>query len=198
MWLAIGFLVVVVLGAMIAIGTYNGLVGKRNRYKNAFAQIEVQLKRRYDLIPNLVETVRGFMKHERETLEAVIKARNMAMLASQSAARLPGDANAMSSLASAEGQLSAGLGRLLALSESYPELKADKHMLELSEELTSTENKVAFARQAYNDAVTEYNTAREAFPAVMFATPMGFSAASLLQAVEHAHEREAPRVSFSS
>jgi LemA protein len=196
MWIAIGFLVLLALVALIAIATYNGLVGRRNRYKNAFAQIDVQLKRRYDLIPNLVETVRGFLKHERETLEAVIKARNTALLAAQSASRDPGDASAMQALASAEGQLSAGLGRLMLLTEAYPELKADSQMRGLTEELTSTENKVAFARQAYNDAVTDYNVARERFPALLFAAAMGFSAATLLEAIESEQERRAPKVSF--
>jgi LemA protein len=196
MWIAIAFLVSLVLIALIAVGIYNGLVSRRNRYKNAFAQIDVQLKRRYDLIPNLVEIARGYLKHERETLEAVIRARNTAVLASQSAARLPGDANAMSALASAEGQLSTGLGRLMVLAESYPELKADVQMRELTEELTSTENKVAFARQAYNDAVTEYNNARETFPGVLFATPFKFAAASLLVAIEAPEERNVPKIAF--
>jgi LemA protein len=196
MWIAIGFLVSLMLIALIAVGIYNGLVSRRNRYKNAFAQIDVQLKRRYDLIPNLVEVARGYLKHERETLEAVIKARNTAVLASQSAARLPGDANAMSALASAEGQLSTGLGRLMVLAESYPELKANVQMRELTEELTSTENKVAFARQAYNDSVTEYNNARERFPGVLFAGPLQFAPASLLVAIEAPEERNAPKISF--
>ena len=197
MWIAIGVLVALVLVALFTIGTYNGLVSKRNRYKNAYAQIDVQLKRRYDLIPNLVETVKGYMKHERETLEAVIKARNSAYSASQAAAQNPGDPNAMKSLASAEGQLSAGLGRLLALSESYPDLKANTNMRDLSEELTSTENKVAFARQAYNDSVTSYNNAREVFPAVMMAGMFGFGPAALLESTESAEERKAVKVSFS-
>jgi LemA protein len=196
MWIAIGFLVTLMLVALFAVGIYNGLVSRRNRYKNAFAQIDVQLKRRYDLIPNLVEAVRGYLKHERETLEAVIKARNTAVLASQSASRLPGDPNAMSALSSAEGQLTAGLGRLMAVAESYPELKADAQMRELTEELTSTENKVAFARQAYNDSVTEYNNARETFPAVLFAGSLKFVPASLLVAIEAPEERKAPKVSF--
>jgi LemA protein len=197
MWIAIGFLAALVLLALFVMGTYNGLVGRRNRYKNAYAQIDVQLKRRYDLIPNLVETVKGYMKHERETLEAVIKARNMAVTASQSAAQNPGDPNAMKSLSSAEGQLSAGLGRLLALSESYPDLKANQNMRDLSEELTSTENKVAFARQAYNDTVTDYNNASQVFPAVMFAAMFGFTTAALLEVIESAEERKAPKVAFS-
>ena len=197
MWIAISFIAVLVLLALFVIGTYNGLVSRRNRYKNAYAQIDVQLKRRYDLIPNLVETVKGYMKHERETLEAVIKARNMAYSASQAAAQNPGEPGAMRSLASAEGVLSQGLGRLIALSESYPDLKANTNMRELSEELTSTENKVAFARQAYNDSVTEYNNAAQVFPAVMFAGMFGFTPAALLEATESAEERRAPKVSFS-
>jgi LemA protein len=197
MWIAIGLIAVLVVLALLVIGTYNGLVGKRNRYKNAYAQIDVQLKRRYDLIPNLVETVKGYMKHERETLEAVIKARNAAYAAAQGAAQNPGDSRAMQSLASAEGALAAGMGKLLALSEAYPDLKANTNMRELSEELTSTENKVAFARQAYNDSVTEYNNAAQVFPAVLFAGMFGFGSAALLEAVESPEERKAPKVSFS-
>jgi len=197
MWIAIGFIAALVLLALFSIGTYNGLVARRNRYKNAFAQIDVQLKRRYDLIPNLVETVKGYLKHERETLEAVIQARSTAFSASQAAAQNPGDPSAMKALSSAEGQLSAGLGRLLALSESYPDLKASQNMRELTEELTSTENKVAFSRQAYNDSVTEYNNAAQVFPAVLFAGMFGFTAAALLEATESAEERKAPKVSFS-
>jgi len=197
MWLAIGLIAALVVLALLVIGTYNGLVARRNRYKNAYAQIDVQLKRRYDLIPNLVETAKGYMKHEREALEAVIKARNAAYGAAQSAAQNPGNPGAMQSLASAEGALSAGLGRLLALSESYPDLKANTTMRDLSEELTSTENKVAFARQAYNDAVTEYENARGVFPAVLFAGMFGFGEAALLEATESAEERKAPKVAFS-
>jgi LemA protein len=193
---AIGVVAAIALLAIFAVATYNGLVAKRNRYKNAYAQIDVQLKRRYDLIPNLVETVKGYMKHERETLEAVIQARNMAVSAAQAAAQSPGDPNAMQSLGAAEGALSAGLGRLLALSESYPDLKANQNMTDLSEELTSTENKVAFARQAYNDSVMEYNNAREVFPAVIFSGMFGFDAASLLEVIESKEERAAPKVSF--
>ena len=196
MFIAVGFVAVLVVLALFMIGTYNGLVSKRNRYKNAFAQIDVQLKRRYDLIPNLVETVKGYMKHERDTLEAVIQARGVALSAAQNAAQRPGDPNAMKSLASAEGQLTAGLGRLLALSESYPELKANQNMRDLTEELTSTENKVAFARQAFNDSVTEYNNACQMFPAVMFAGMFGFTSAALLETIESAEERQAPKVSF--
>src|SRR4051794_434484 len=158
-----GLLLIVVL-ALFVIGVYNRLVTLRNRYKNAFAQIDVQLKRRYDLIPNLVETVKGYMKHERETLEAVIKARNAAYAAADTASKNPGDPGAMRSLAAAEGSLAQGLSKIMVLSESYPDLKANTNMHDLSEELTSTENKVAFARQAYNDQVTDYNTARQVFP----------------------------------
>jgi LemA protein len=196
MGLAIGFLVAVAVFALLVAGVYNGLVGKRNRYKNAFAQIDVQLKRRYDLIPNLVETAKRYLSHERETLEAVVAARNTALQASRVAAQQPGDAQAMQQLASAEGALSSGLGRLLVVSEAYPELKANQTMRELSEELTSTENKVAFARQAYNDAVTEYNTAREVFPAVLLAGSFGFAPAALLEVVESPEERRAPKVAF--
>lgn len=167
----------------------------RNRFRNAFAQIDVQLKRRYDLIPNLVETAKGYMKHERETLEAVINARNQAASAGQAAAQNPGDPSAMQSLGRAEGQLTGALGRLFALSESYPDLKANQNMLALQEELTSTENKVAFSRQAYNDAVTTYNTQRETFPTVIFAGMFNFQPANLFE-IEEPGQREAPKVSF--
>jgi LemA protein len=197
MWIAIVVLALVVLAALLVVGTYNGLVARRNRYKNAYAQIDVQLKRRYDLIPNLVETVKGYMKHESGTLEAVIKARNAAYGAAQTAASHPGDPNALRTLASAEGALAQGLSRIIALSESYPELKASSNMSELTEELTSTENRVAFARQAYNDAATEYNTTREAFPAVMFAESLGFTSAGMLESIEAPEERLAPKVSFT-
>lgn len=196
-----GFAIVVigllVLAALVLVGAYNGLVGKRNRFKNAYAQIDVQLKRRYDLIPNLVETVKGYMKHESETLEAVIKARNAAYGAAQAAAAQPGDPSALKSLANAESALAQGLSKIIALSENYPDLKASANMGQLTEELTSTENRVAFARQAYNDAVTEYNSAREVFPAVLFAQSMGFGSAGLLEAIEAPEERRAPKVSFS-
>lgn len=187
--------VVVVLALFVA-GIYNALVTKRNRYKNSYAQIDVQLKRRYDLIPNLVEVAKGYMAHERDTLEAVIRARNQAVQASSAAAAKPGDPSAMTSLAGAEASLGASLGRLFALRESYPDLKADQQMGQLSEEMTSTENRIAFARQAYNDSVTEYNTARERFPAVIFAGMLGFSAAALLEVIEAADERKVPKVSF--
>jgi len=199
-----GMIVVAVLGALaalvvllivIVIGIYNNLVKLRNRYENAFAQIDVQLKRRYDLIPNLVEVAKGYMTHERETLEAVIAARNSAYSAGQAAAAKPGDPDAMHKLAQAEGQLGGALGRLLAISESYPDLKANENMLSLQEELSSTENKVAFARQGYNDSVMRYNTARETFPAVVVAGMMGFTEAELFEITEES-QREAPQVEF--
>lgn len=188
-------LLVVVFGIW-AVGVYNSLVALRNRFKNAFAQIDVQLKRRYDLIPNLVEIAKGYLKHERETLEAVIKARNIALAASQSAASNPADANAMRNLATAEGSLAGALSRLMVVSEQYPDLKANQNMLQLTEELTSTENKISFARQAYNDSVMTYNTARETFPAVVLAGALGFQPAELFQ-IEDPAERNAPKVSFN-
>ena len=188
-------LIVVAVLAFWAIGVFNGLTRKRNAYKNAFAQIDVQLKRRYDLIPNLVETVKGYAKHERETLEAVIKARNIAATAAEAAARAAGDPDAMARLAAAESSLGGMLSRLLVTVERYPELKANQNFLELQEELTSTENKVSFARQAYNDAVTDYNNTRAVFPAVLLAGMFGFTEAKLLE-VETPEMREAPKVSF--
>jgi LemA protein len=185
---------IVLLLVFWLIAVYNGLVVSRNRFKNAFAQIDVQLKRRYDLIPNLVEAVKGYMGHERDTLEAVIKARNSAFTASQKVAADPGNASAMKELNQAESQLGGALGRLFALSEAYPDLKANQNMLSLQEELTSTENKISFARQAFNDAATSYNNQRGVFPAVMVANMMGFTPAELLQAEEAA--RQAPKVSF--
>ena len=185
---------IVLLLVFWLIAVYNGLVVSRNRFKNAFAQIDVQLKRRYDLIPNLVEAVKGYMAHERETLEAVIKARNSAFAAAQKVAADPGNAGAVKELNQAEGQLGGVLGRLFALSEAYPDLKANQNMLALQEELTSTENKISFARQAFNDAATAYNNQRQVFPAVVVANTLGFTPAELLQAEEAA--REAPRVSF--
>lgn len=194
-------LLLVIAGAaalflLFAMGIYNRLVALRNRYQNAFSQIDVQLKRRYDLIPNLVETAKGYMKHERETLEAVVAARSRAMGAGQAAAARPGDPQAMKELAGAEGALTGALGRLMMVAESYPDLKANQNMLALQEELTSTENKVSFARQAYNDAVMTYNTQREVFPNNVVAGMFGFGAAELF-AVESAAERAAPKVSFT-
>ena len=183
------------LVAFWAIALYNGLIGKRNRFRNAFAQIEVQLQRRYDLIPNLVETAKGYMSHEKDTLEAVIAARNQAMGAMQAAAAAPGDSSAMANLASAEAGLGGVLGRLMAVAEAYPDLKANQNMMAVQEELTSTENKVAFARQAFNDAVTLFNTARETFPAVLIAGLLGFKEAMLFE-VDDASARSAPKVNF--
>lgn len=197
MTVLIGLLVLGAVAAFWGVGIYNGLVTARNAFKNAFAQIDVQLTRRYDLIPNLVETAKGYMKHERETLEAVTKARNIAMGAAQAAAANPADANAMRNLMSAEAGLGGALSRLMVVSEQYPELKANENMLRLSEELTSTENKVAFARQAYNDSVMTYNTRRESFPAVLLAGMFGFLPAELFK-IEDPTERNAPKVSFGS
>ena len=186
---------IVAVVAVWATGVFNGLTRKRNGYKNAFAQIDVQLKRRYDLVPNLVETVKGYAKHERETLEAVVKARNVAAAAAEAAAKAAGDPDAMARLAQSEAALGGALSRLLVTVERYPELKANQNFLELQEELTATENKVAFARQAYNDAVTEFNNARSVFPTVLLAGAFGFPEAKLLE-VESAEIREAPKVSF--
>ena len=195
MGIGLAFLGIIVLFIFFLVGIYNSLVTLRNRFKNAFAQIDVQLKRRYDLIPNLVETAKGYMKHERETLEAVVSARNQAASAAKSAAADPSNASAMKGLLGAEGALTGAMGRLFAVMEAYPDLKANQNMMAVQEELTSTENKVSFARQAYNDAVTSYNIAREKFPNVMIATPMGFQAAELFE-IEVATEREAPKVKF--
>ena len=192
-WIVLGVIVVLVVWA---IAIYNGLVVLRNRFKNAYAQIDVQLKRRYDLIPNLVETVKGYIKHERETLEAVIKARNSAQSAALAAAASPGNPAAMQQLGQAEGALTGMLGRMFALAEAYPDLKANQNMLSLQEELSSTENKVAFSRQAFNDAVMEYNTKRESFPDSIFAGMFNFGPAELLAATESPEERKAPKVSF--
>ena len=192
------FIVLLVIVALIGLWvmrTYNRLVSLRNRFKNAFAQIDVQLRRRYDLIPNLVETARAYMQHERETLEAVIQARNAAVTAERKAAANPADAAAIRELSGAEQALTGALTRFFALAESYPDLKANQNMMQVSEELTSTENRIAFARQAYNDAVTQYNTAREVFPASIIAGAFNFQEAPLL-VIEDAEQREAPRVSF--
>jgi len=189
-------LIVAVLGMMI-VGIYNKLVTYRNRYKNAFSQIEVQLKRRYDLIPNLVETAKGYMAHERETLDAVISARNQAAGGLQKAAQDPGNAGAIQGLAAAEGMLTGALGRLFAVVEAYPDLKANQNMMQLSEELTSTENRVAFARQAFNDGVTLYNTYKQSFPPVFFAGMFGHGQdAALLEFADSAQIQQAPKVAF--
>src|SRR5262245_41874236 len=186
----------VVLFILFAVGMSNSLVILRNQYKNSFAQIDVQLRRRYDLIPNLVETVKGYMTHERETLDSVIKARNSALSAGQKAAAKPGDPAAMGELNQAEAQLTGSLGRLLALAEAYPDLKANQTMASLQEELATTENKIGFARQAYNDAATAYNSKRESFPATVVAGMFGFTEAKLLESIETPAQREAPKVSF--
>ena len=188
-------LVLVIVLAFWIVGIYNRLVTLRNRFKNAFAQIDVQLKRRYDLIPNLIETAKGYLKHERETLEAVIQARNQAAQAASNAASDPSNTGAVQALAGAETALTGTLGRFFALSESYPDLQANANMMQLSEELTSTENKVAFARQAFNDAVTFYNTQRETFPSNFFAGMFNFNAAELFEVKDEA-VKEAPKVSF--
>ena len=190
-----GLALLVIIIAIFLISVYNNLVTLRNRYENAFSQIDVQLKRRYDLIPNLVETAKGYMAHERETLEAVIAARNTAFSAEQKAAKNPGDPGAIRSLVAAESVLGGALGRFMALAEAYPDLKANQNMMMIQEELTSTENKVAFARQGYNDAVTRYNTDRERFPAVLIAGALGFREAQLFE-LENEKERQAPQVKF--
>jgi len=188
---------VAVLGIIgFGVGVFNKLVTMRNRYKNAYAQIDVQLKRRYDLIPNLVETAKGYIKHERETLTAVTEARNIAYAASKAAAANPGDASAMKSLASAETGLAGTLSRLMMVSESYPDLKANQNMMQLSEELTSTENKISFARQAYNDSVMTYNTDREVFPSNMIAGMFNFGPAELF-VIDKPEQKDAPKVSFT-
>jgi LemA protein len=181
--------------ALWVMGIYNGLVTLRNRFKNAFAQIDVQLKRRYDLIPNLVETAKGYLSHERETLEAVIAARNGAASAGQAAAADPSDPNAIKQLMGAETALTGAMGKFFALSEAYPDLKANQNMMQLTEELTSTENKISFARQAYNDSVMTYNTKREVFPAVLFSGAFGFREAQLFEITDNS-ERDVVKVSF--
>ncbi|MEH6627193.1 MAG: LemA family protein [Motiliproteus sp.] len=191
------FLVIVAAIIFYIVSIYNNLVTFKNRYQNAFSQIEVQLKRRYDLIPNLVETAKGYMKHERETLEAVISARNEASAMLKGAAANPASASAMGNLAGAEGVLQGALGRLSVVMEDYPDLKANENMMQLSEELTTTENRVAFARQAFNDAVTAYNTFRQTFPPVFFAANFGHpSDASLLEFEDRVEIQAAPKVSF--
>ena len=189
-------LIVIVLIVLFVVGLYNGLVTARNGYKNAFAQIDVQLTRRHDLIPNLVETAKGYLAHERQTLEAVITARNAAVAGLKAASANPGDAAAIQQLAGAEGALSGALGRLFALAEAYPDLKANRNMMQLSEELTSTENKVSFARQAFNDAVMGYNNKREMFPGSIIAGSFNFAPAQLLD-IESPGKREVPKVSFT-
>jgi LemA protein len=192
----LGVLAVFFVGvALWVMGIYNGLVALRNRFKNAFAQIDVQLKRRYDLIPNLVETAKGYLSHERETLEAVISARNGAASAGQAAAADPSDPNAIKQLMGAETALTGAMGKFFALSEAYPDLKANQNMMQLTEELTSTENKISFARQAYNDSVMTYNTKREVFPAVLFSGTFGFREAQLFEITDNS-ERDVVKVSF--
>jgi LemA protein len=195
--MSMGWIILIVIVAAVLFGVtiYNRLVAGRNRYKNAFAQIDVQLTRRHDLIPNLVETAKGYIKHERETLEAVINARNVAVSGLQAAAADPTNPEAIRQLSQAEQGLSGALGRLFALSEAYPDLKANQNMMQLSEELTTTENKVAFARQAYNDSVMDYNTLRESFPSNFVAGWFAFKAAELLE-IEDVAKREVPKVSF--
>jgi LemA protein len=190
------FLGLIALVIFWAVGAYNRLIGLRNQFKNAFAQIDVQLKRRYDLIPNLVETAKAYMKHERETLEAVIKARNVAVGANQAAAADPANAGAIQGLVAAEGALTGALSKLFALAEAYPDLKANQNMMQLTEELTGTENKISFARQAFNDAVMTFNTAVEQFPSNFIANFFSFKTAELLQATEAPEERKPVKVQF--
>jgi LemA protein len=189
---------ILVVLALWAVGIFNGLVTARNAFKNAFAQIDVQLQRRFDLIPNLVETAKGYIRHERETLEAVVAARSAAMAGLSAAKASPGDPAAMAELANSQGVLNGALGRLMAVAEAYPDLKANQNMMQLSEELTSTENKVAFARQAFNDSVMAYNNKREVFPSSIFAGMFNFAPATLLEipADKQAAVREAPKVQF--
>ena len=191
-------IIVVALVALVGwvVGLYNGLVVLKNRFKNAFAQIDVQLRRRYDLIPNLVETAKGYLRHERETLTAVIEARNQAAGAAKSLAAAPGDPSAVKAFSAAESGLAGVLSRLMVVVERYPELKADAQMSRVMEELSSTENRIAFARQAYNDAVTEYNTKRELFPTSIVAGMFNFDPAALLESTDSAAQREAPQVKF--
>jgi LemA protein len=193
-WIVV--LVVIALVVFWAVGAYNRLISLRNKFRNAFAQIDVQLKRRYDLIPNLVETAKAYMKHERETLENVIKARNIAVTANAAASADPGSASAIQGLVAAEGALSGALARLFALAEAYPDLKANQNMMQLTEELTGTENKISFARQAFNDAVMSYNTASQQFPTNVIAGMFSFTPAELLQATESDDERRPVKVQF--
>ncbi len=194
-WIVFGVFIAI---ALFFVSIYNRLVSGRNAYKNAFAQIDVQLTRRHDLIPNLVETAKGYIKHERETLEAVVTARGAAMAGLSAAKASPGDPAAMAELANSQGVLNGALGRLMAVAEAYPDLKANQNMMQLSEELTSTENKVAFARQAFNDSVMAYNNKREVFPSSIFAGMFNFAPATLLEipADKQASVREAPKVQF--
>ena len=190
-------IVLIVVAGMWAMGMFNGLVTSRNAYKNAFAQIDVQLQRRFDLIPNLVETARAYMAHERQTLEAVTNARAAAMAGLSAAQQNPGDPVAMKKLADSQGQLAGALGRLNVAVEAYPDLKANQNMMQLSEELTSTENRVSFARQAYNDSVMNYNNRRESFPGSVIAGTFNFGPAALWEvAPDHPETREAPKVQF--
>jgi LemA protein len=188
-------LVVVGIAVAVVISMYNRLVTLRQRFQNAFSQIDVQLKRRHDLIPNLVETAKGYMKHERETLENVIQARNQAQQAQEQASQNPGDPKSMQQLGQSEGQLTGALGRLFAVAESYPDLKANQNVMQVQEELTSTENKISFSRQAYNDAVMKYNTYREKFPGSIIAGMFNFGEAEYFE-IEEPEQREAPEVSF--
>jgi LemA protein len=194
-----GWIVVLVIIAVVvfwAVGAYNRLVSLRNKFRNAFAQIDVQLKRRYDLIPNLVETAKAYMKHERETLENVIKARNTAVSANAAASADPGSASAIHGLVAAEGALSGALSRLFALAEAYPDLKANQNMMQLTEELTGTENKISFARQSFNDAVMSYNTSAQQFPTNVIASAFSFGPAELLESTESDEERRPVKVQF--